>query len=216
MKNFPSWLHLFSPSMLSLYLVCHMSILQPKHPLNYQPFVFHLQDVGYVFIVLSLQFWINAKIKLLNSQVKHSIISFDKMSIMAIFTIVSSPQPTITCSYFHVPLIMTDFGILNSSHATIEVLKPFRFFTCKTRCVHLSSVSLPSVLKLTVRGVQVLDWLCRRVTACSDTVTEKNNCSPELFSSSILRETDKQYKTAALCPDRSFEYLAVINCCDLI
>lgn len=59
--------------------------------------------------------------------------------------------------------------------------------TCKTRCVHLSRTSRPSVLKLTVRGVGLLDWPYRKVTACSDTVTEKTNCSPELFSSSILR-----------------------------
>ncbi|TNN67181.1 hypothetical protein EYF80_022598 [Liparis tanakae] len=48
----------------------------------------------------------------------------------------------------------------------------------------LAPGSLPSVLKPTV-----LDGPCRSVTICSDTVTEKINRWPELFSSSILRET---------------------------
>lgn len=69
----------------------------------------------------------------------------------------------------------------------VESVRHCLYVTCKTRCVHLSTASRPSVLKLTIRGVWLLDWPYRRVTACSDMVTEKTNLSPELFSSNILR-----------------------------
>lgn len=62
------------------------------------------------------------------------------------------------------------------------------FVTCKTRWVQLSRESLPSVLKLMASWF----WSYRRVRAWSETVTEKNNISAVLFSSSILEK--KKYK----------------------
>lgn len=87
------------------------------------------------------------------------------------------------------------------NRAAVGLPKARRCVTCRARCVHLCGLILPSVLKLTARGIELPGWLYCRVTASSDTVTEKHSRSPELFSSSILSTASTQNKNHKKCFD---------------